>query len=75
MPERKPEQEKEVLEWIQAVMEEPLPQGEFEEVIHYIVLYFCYLLQQFSTIILINWISTRNYGKKIQTEYFCPHFV
>ena len=49
MPERKPEQEKEVLEWIQAVMEEPLPQGEFEEVIHYIVLYFCYLLQQFST--------------------------
>ena len=50
MPERKPEQEKEVLEWIQAVMEEPLPQGEFEEVIHYIALFFCCLLQQISTI-------------------------
>ena len=32
MPERKPEQEKEVMDWIEAVMEEPLPQGSYEEV-------------------------------------------
>ena len=32
MPERKPEQEKEVMEWIEAVMGEPLPKGEYEEV-------------------------------------------
>merc|ERR1712026_63809 len=30
---RKPEQEKEVLDWIQAVLGEPLPDGEFEEVL------------------------------------------
>jgi len=33
MPARKPEQEKEVLEWIEAVLEEPLPKGDFEEVL------------------------------------------
>lgn len=33
MPPRKPEQEKEVLEWIEAVLEEPLPKGEYEEVL------------------------------------------
>jgi len=33
MPERKPEQEKEVMDWIEAVMEEPLPQGSYEEVL------------------------------------------
>ena len=32
MPERKPEQEKEVMDWIEAVMGEPLPKGEYEEV-------------------------------------------
>ena len=32
MPARKPEQEKEVLDWIQAVLGEPVPDGEFEEV-------------------------------------------
>merc|ERR1711983_487567 len=32
-PERKPEQEKEVMEWIEAVMGEPLPKGEYEEVL------------------------------------------
>ena len=32
MPARKPEQEKEVLDWIEAVLGEPLPKGEFEEV-------------------------------------------
>ena len=35
MPARKPEQEKEVLDWIQAVLGEPLPDGEFEEVCKY----------------------------------------
>ena len=33
MPPRKPEQEKEVLDWIQAVLGEPVPDGEFEEVL------------------------------------------
>merc|ERR1711963_94189 len=33
MPARKPEQEKEVLDWIQAVLGEPVPDGEFEEVL------------------------------------------
>jgi len=33
MPERKPEQEKEVMDWIEAVMGEPLPKGEYEEVL------------------------------------------
>ena len=33
MPARKPEQEKEVLDWIQAVLGEPVSDGEFEEVI------------------------------------------
>ena len=32
MPARKPEQEKEVLDWIEAVLGEPLPKGDFEEV-------------------------------------------
>ena len=32
MPARKPEQEKEVTDWIEAVLGEPLPKGEFEEV-------------------------------------------
>ena len=35
MPARKPEQEKEVLDWIQAVLGEPVPDGEFEEVCVY----------------------------------------
>ena len=35
MPARKPEQEKEVLDWIQAVLGEPLADGEFEEVCKY----------------------------------------
>ena len=34
MPARKPEQEKEVLDWIEAVLGEPLPKGDFEEVIN-----------------------------------------
>lgn len=33
MAPRKPEQEQEVLEWIEAVLEEPLPKGDYEEVI------------------------------------------
>ena len=33
MPARKPEQEKEVTDWIEAVLGEPLPKGEFEEVV------------------------------------------
>jgi len=33
MPARKPEQEKEVLDWIQAVLGEPVADGEFEEVL------------------------------------------
>ena len=32
MPARKPEQEKEVLDWIKAVLGEPIPDGDFEEV-------------------------------------------
>ena len=32
MPARKPEQEKEVLDWITAVLGEPMPDGDFEEV-------------------------------------------
>ena len=32
MPPRKPEEEKEVLEWVESVLEEPLPKGDFEEV-------------------------------------------
>ena len=32
MPARKAEQEKEVLDWIGAVLEDPVPEGEFEEV-------------------------------------------
>ena len=34
MPARKPEQEKEVLDWIEAVLGEPLPKGDFEEVMY-----------------------------------------
>eukprot|EP00090_Calanus_glacialis_P012988 TRINITY_DN2161_c0_g1_i2.p1 TRINITY_DN2161_c0_g1~~TRINITY_DN2161_c0_g1_i2.p1 ORF type:complete len:171 (-),score=56.02 TRINITY_DN2161_c0_g1_i2:122-634(-) len=33
MAPRNPEQEKEILEWIEAVMEEPLPEGDFAEVL------------------------------------------
>lgn len=33
MPARNPEQEKEILEWIEAVLEEPLPKGEYEEIL------------------------------------------
>lgn len=33
MPPRKPEQEKEILEWIFAVLETPLPAGEFEDIL------------------------------------------
>merc|ERR1719513_91679 len=33
MAPRNPEQEKEILEWIEAVMEEPLPEGDFSEVL------------------------------------------
>jgi hypothetical protein len=33
MAPRNPEQEKEILEWISAVLDEPLPEGEFEEVL------------------------------------------
>ena len=33
MAPRKPEQEKEILDWIEAVMGEPLPEGNFEEVL------------------------------------------
>ena len=33
MAPRKPEQEKEILDWIQAVMGEPLPEGDFAEVL------------------------------------------
>merc|ERR1712055_322150 len=33
MPARKPEQEKEVLDWIAAVLGEPLPQGQIEDVL------------------------------------------
>ena len=32
MPARKPEQEKEVLDWIGDVLGEPVPAGDFEEV-------------------------------------------
>ena len=32
MPPRKPEQEKEVFDWIKAVLGEPVPAGDFEEV-------------------------------------------
>ena len=32
MPARKPEEEKEVMAWVEAVMEEPLPKGDYEEV-------------------------------------------
>ena len=32
MAPRNPEQEKEILDWIEAVMEEPLPEGDFAEV-------------------------------------------
>ena len=34
MPARKPEQEKEVLDWIEAVLGDPLPEGDFEEVLN-----------------------------------------
>lgn len=34
MPPRKPEEEKEVLGWVEAVLDEPLPKGDFEEVSH-----------------------------------------
>lgn len=33
MAPRNPEQEKEILEWIEAVMEEPLPEGDFADVL------------------------------------------
>jgi hypothetical protein len=33
MAPRNPEQEKEILDWIEAVMEEPLPEGDFAEVL------------------------------------------
>ena len=33
MPPRQPEQEKEVLDWIEAVMGESLPKGDFEEIL------------------------------------------
>ena len=33
MAPRKPEQEKEIMEWIEAVMGEPLPEGDFAEVL------------------------------------------
>jgi len=33
MPARKPEEEKEVMAWVEAVMEEPLPKGDYEEVL------------------------------------------
>ncbi len=33
MPARDPKQEKEILDWIEAVMEEPLPAGEYAEVV------------------------------------------
>jgi hypothetical protein len=32
MPPRNDEEEKKILEWIEAVMEEPLPTGSYEEV-------------------------------------------
>ena len=34
MPARKPDEEKEVLGWVEAVLDEPLPKGDFEEVSH-----------------------------------------
>ncbi|QQP56292.1 Calponin, partial [Caligus rogercresseyi] len=33
MAPRKPEEEKEILEWIYSVLEEPVPSGEFEEIL------------------------------------------
>ena len=32
MPARKPEEEREILKWIEDVMEEPVPKGDYEEV-------------------------------------------
>ena len=32
MPARKPEEEQEIMKWIEEVMEEPLPKGDYEEV-------------------------------------------
>lgn len=33
MPARKPEEEREILKWIEDVMEEPIPKGDYEEVL------------------------------------------
>ncbi|XP_040575784.1 myophilin [Lepeophtheirus salmonis] len=30
---RKPEEEKEILQWVESVLEEPLPKGDFEEIL------------------------------------------